>query len=105
MLADSVRKPLNGFQLMIGVLPVAISTIMVSPTARPKPIMIAEKMPGLAVGSTTRVTVCQRLAPSASEPETRLRGTLEKASSEIAKMIGITAKPIARPTTTALRWS
>jgi hypothetical protein len=35
---------------MIGVLPVAMSTIMVSPTARPKPIMIAEKMPGLAVG-------------------------------------------------------
>ena len=86
-------------------LPVAISTIIVSPTARPKPIMIAEKMPGLAVGSTTRVTVCQRLAPSASEPETRLRGTFEKASSAIAKMIGITAKPIARPTTTALRWS
>ena len=45
---------------MIGVLPVAISTIMVSPTARPKPIMIAEKMPGLAVGSTTRIAVCQR---------------------------------------------
>ncbi len=90
---------------MIGVLPVAISTIMVSPTARPKPIMTAEKMPGLAVGSTTRVTVCQRLAPSASEPATRFRGTFEKASSEIAKMIGITAKPIASPTTMALRWS
>ena len=62
-------------------------------------------MPGLAVGSTTRVTVCQRDAPSASEPETRLRGTFENASSAIAKMIGITANPIARPTTIALRWS
>ena len=105
MFADSVRKPLNGFQSMIGVLPVAISTIIVSPTARPKPTMTAEKMPGLAVGSTTRVTVCQRFAPRASEPATRFGGTFEKASSEMAKMIGITAKPMAMPTTTALRWS
>ena len=37
--------------------------------------------------------------PWTSEPATRLRGTFEKASSEIAKMIGITANPIARPTT------
>ena len=90
---------------MIGVLPVAISTIIVSPTARPKPIMIAEKMPGLAVGSTTRIAVCQRVAPSASEPARRCCGTFESESSAIVKMIGITAKPIARPTTSALRWS
>ena len=86
-------------------LPVAISTIIVSPTARPKPTMTAEKMPGLAVGSTTRIAVCQRLAPSASEPAVRFDGTLEKASSAIVKMIGMTAKPIARPTTRLLRWS
>jgi hypothetical protein len=47
---------------------------MVSPTARPKPIMTAEKTPGLAVGTTTRRAVCQRLAPSASEPAVRLEG-------------------------------
>ena len=35
----------------------------------------------------------------------RCCGTLEKASSEIVKMIGITAKPIAMPTTMLLRWS
>ena len=78
MFADSVRMPLKIDQSSIGVLPVAISTIMVSPTARPKPIMTAEKMPGLAVGSTTRVAVCQRLAPSASEPAVRCCGTFEK---------------------------
>ena len=44
------------------VLPVAISTIIVSPTARPKPIMIAEKTPGLAVGSTTLAKVVAKLA-------------------------------------------
>ena len=76
-------------------------TIIVSPTARPKPIMIAEKIPGLAVGRMTRVTVCQRLAPRASDPARRFLGTLEKASSAMEKMIGITANPIASPTTIA----
>ena len=90
---------------MTGVLPVAISTIIVSPTARPKPIMIAEKMPGLAVGSTMRSAVCQRVAPSASEPARRCCGTLASESSAIVKMIGITAKPMATPTTSELRWS
>ncbi len=105
MLADSVRKPLKIDQSITGVLPVAISTIIVSPTARPKPTMIAEKTPGLAVGITTRIAVCQRLAPSASDAADRFDGTLENASSEIVKMIGMTAKPIARPTTRLLRWS
>ena len=68
---------------MTGVLPVAMRTIMVSPTARPKPIMMAENTPGLAVGSTTRRAVCQRVAPSANEPEIRCWGTLEKASSQM----------------------
>ena len=105
MLADSVRMPLKIDHSMIGVLPVAISTIIVSPTARPKPTIVAEKTPGLAVGSTTRTAVCQRLAPSASEAAVRLAGTLVNASSEIVKMTGMTAKPMARPTTRQLRWS
>jgi hypothetical protein len=70
--------------------------------SRPSP---PRRSPGSRSAAPPRVTVCQRLAPRASEPATRLRGTLEKASSEIAKMIGITAKPMAIPTTTALRWS
>ena len=54
MLADSVLMPSSGLQSISGVLPVAISTIIVSPTARPKPIITAAKIPGLAEGSTTR---------------------------------------------------
>ncbi|MNC45290.1 hypothetical protein D3C75_942410 [compost metagenome] len=71
------------FISMIGVLPVAISTIIVSPTARPMPIISAEKMPGLAVRITTRVMVCHGVAPSAREPRVRLFGTLNTASSAI----------------------
>src|SRR4030095_12801966 len=105
MFADSARKPLKIDQSMTGVLPVAMSTIMVSPTARPKPIMIAEKMPGLAVGSTMRSAVCQRVAPSASDPARRWCGTLASESSAMVKMIGMTANPMATPTTSELRWS
>jgi len=88
---------------MIGVLPVAISTIMVSPTARPMPIMRAEKMPGLAVSNTTLSAVCHGVAPSASDPIVSERGTLNTASSLIVKMVGITAKPMAMPTTSEFR--
>jgi hypothetical protein len=90
---------------MTGVLPVAIKTIMVSPTARPNPIMIAENMPGLAVNSTTLIMVCQGVAPKAREPTVKCFGTLKMASSAIEKIVGITANPIATPTTRALRWS
>ena len=61
----------------------ALIGIIVSPTARPMPIIRAEKMPGLAVSSTTRVSVCQGVAPSAREPRVRLFGTLNTASSAI----------------------
>ena len=90
---------------MIGVLPVAISTIMVSPMARPRPIIAAEKMPGRAMGNTTLIAVCQGVAPKASEPARKWRGTLESASSQMVKISGTTAKPIANPTTKQLRWS
>ena len=90
-------------QSITGVLPVAISTIMVSPTARPNPIMVAEKMPGLAVGRTMRRAVCQRVAPSARDPARRCWGTLARESSAMVKMMGMTAKPMATPTTSELR--
>ncbi len=88
----------------MGVFPVAITTIMVSPTARPRPIITAEKIPANAVGTMTRSAVCQRLAPKAREPETSVLGTFERASSEIVKMIGITANPIMNPTTSEFLW-
>ena len=81
---------------MIAVLPVAISTIIVSPTARPKPIMVPAKIPGEADGRMIRQTVCQRLAPIASEAALRLFGTLERESSAMVKMIGMTANPMAK---------
>ena len=85
--------------------PVAIKTIIVSPTARPKPIIMAEKIPGLAVNKTTRIMVCQGVAPNANEPTVKCFGTLKIASSAIEKIVGTTANPIAIPTTNALRWS
>ena len=103
MFADRVLNPLKGLKLRIGVLPVAIKTIIVSPTALPKPIIIAENIPGLAVGKTTRIEVCHLVAPRASEAEVRCCGTLDNASSQIVKMIGMTANPIAKPTTILFR--
>ncbi len=97
--------PLKIFQSMMGVFPVAISTIMVSPTARPRPIIRAEKMPAEATGRTTVRTICQRLAPRASEAAMREGGTLLRASSEMVKMTGMTAKPMMNPTTRELRCS
>ena len=90
---------------MIGVLPAAMRTIIVSPTARPNPIMTAEKRPLIAVGTTTRMAVCHVVAPAPSEPARSDCGTAVRASSAIVKMIGMTAKPIVAPTTKALRWT
>ena len=53
----------------------------------------------------TRVAVCQRDAPSARLAAERCAGTFEKASSAIVKMIGMTAKPIAKPMMIELRGS
>ena len=43
-----------------------MSTIIVSPMARPKPSTTAANTPGNAAGSTICQAVCQRDAPSAS---------------------------------------
>ena len=81
MFAASVRKPLNRFISRIGVLPAAISTIIVSPTARPSPIITAENSPLMAVGTITRIAVCHGVAPAARDAERRCSGTLFSASS------------------------
>ena len=97
--------PVKILKSVTGVLPVAMTTIMVSPTARPRPIMMAEKMPAEAVGSTIRMAVCHRLAPRASDPERKASGTLLRESSAMVKMMGMTAKPMTKPTTNELRCS
>ena len=56
-------------------------------------------------GSTMRQAVCQGLAPQARLAEVSDLGTLERASSLMVKMMGMTAKPMAKPTTRLLRWS
>src|SRR5690606_9495128 len=104
-LAASARNPVKMPKSITGVFPVAMSTIMVSPTARPNPMMAAEKMAGPATGSTIRRIVSQWVAPRASEPDTKCRGTLLSDSSEMLKMMGMTAKPMAKATTSELRWS
>ncbi len=89
---------------MIGVLPVAISTIMVSPTARPMPIISAEKMPGLAVRITTRVMVCHGVAPRASEPRVRcLRHAENGVFGDGEDIAGSPRNPWPGPTTSELR--
>ena len=54
MFALRVRKPEKILISITGVLPAAIKTIMVSPTARPNPTINAEKMPLIAVGMVIR---------------------------------------------------
>lgn len=105
MFAERALKPLKMLQSITGVLPVAMRTIIVSPTARPNPIITAEKIPAAAVGRTTRIAVCHLVAPRAKEPEIRCFGTFDKESSEIVKIMGITANPIAKPTTSEFLWS
>jgi len=51
-----------------GELPVTISTVIVSPTTRPMPSMIAAMIPDRAAGTVTVTIVCQRVAPRAHEP-------------------------------------
>ena len=94
---------MKGLKSVIGVLPVAMTTIIVSPTARPNPIITALNSPALATGRTTVRTTCQRVAPSAMAAAFREGGTLLRASSAMVKITGITAKPIMKPTTRQLR--
>ena len=67
----------GGVGLVIGVLVSLATDLPLAPEvglllglviARPNPIMTAEKMPGLAESRTRYRTVCQRVAPSASDP-------------------------------------
>src|SRR5690606_14588652 len=81
MAALRLRKPFSGCRSMTGVPPAAITTIMVSPSARPRPMTMPEKMPLAAAGSTTRMVVCQREAPQARLAARSWLGTLVSASS------------------------
>ena len=66
----------------------AISTAIVSPTARPTPSSTAASRPLRAAGSSTRYTSCQRVAPSAIPASRYESGTALSASSPIETITG-----------------
>src|SRR5674476_1200850 len=69
-------------------LPVAMSTVMVSPMARPMPSMQAAMIPDMAAGSLTLKRVCQWEAPRAREASLYARGTALSESSEMLMIVG-----------------
>ena len=76
--------------------PVAISTVMVSPIARPMPSILAAIMPDAAAGIFTKISVCHFVAPRAREASSNDFGTLFNASSVRLMIVGnaITANNI-----------
>jgi hypothetical protein len=98
MFAESVRMPEKIFRSITGVLPVAITTIIVSPIARPRPIITAEKMPAEAVGSTT-LTASATAGAQRQRGGGQCAGHIRERIFGDGKMIGMTAKPMMKPTT------
>ena len=78
---------------MMAAFPATIMTAMVSPTARPMPRMIAAAIPERAAGTRTRLMVCQRVAPMASDPSLYSWGTEEMASSDTLTIVGSAMMP------------
>ena len=68
--------------------PVTISTVIVSPMARPMPSITAARTPDLAAGSCTRHTVCHGVAPMARLALLYSFGTEARASSAMLTMVG-----------------
>src|SRR5580658_9803247 len=83
-------------------LPDAMTTIIVSPMARPNPSTVAAAIPGAAAGKTTRRTVCDGVDPIASAASRYERGTARSASSDTEKTIGTMANDKPKPATSAL---
>ena len=65
-----------------------MATAIVSPSARPRPSMVAETMPERPNGSTAIRIISQRVAPSASAASSCSTGVCRKTSRQIAVMIG-----------------
>ena len=69
-------------------LPMTIVTAIVSPSARPRPRMIAPKMPARGGLEHRERIISQRVAPSASAASRWARGTALKTSREIDEIVG-----------------
>src|SRR5690606_37012526 len=102
MVAGTVRTGKVGSQERMAAFPEAISTIIVSPMARPKPRTIAAKMPGEAAGRTTDQAVRVRDAPRAKAASRYLCGTAVSASSLRVKITGTMVRPMPIPATMVL---
>src|SRR5690606_17807435 len=102
MVAGTVRTGKVGSQERMAAFPEAISTIIVSPMARPKPRTIAAKMPGEAAGRTTDQAVRVRDAPRAKAASRYLCGTAVSASSLRVKITGTMVRPRPIPATMVL---
>src|SRR6266403_927687 len=72
-----------------GRLPITIVTAIVSPSARPKPKMIAPTMPARALRSTPMRIISQRVAPNASAASRWCCGMTVSTSRVIDEMIGM----------------
>ena len=91
MLAAKVMPPGSVMcGLMTNVADSMRATAMVSPSARPRPSIEAEIMPGLANGKIAWRTISQRVAPSARDASMCARGTWRKTSRLIAEIVGST---------------
>src|SRR6058998_1540494 len=69
--------------------PIVIVTAIVSPTARPRPRMVAPKIPARAYRRTATRVVSQRVAPRLKAASRWLSGTARRASRETAEMVGM----------------
>ena len=75
--------------MTLGRLPMTIVTAIVSPRARPRPRIIAPKMPFARVGQSTAMRVTsQRVAPRPYAASRWRSGTLRKISRETLVMMG-----------------
>src|SRR6266403_1366997 len=72
-----------------GRLPITIVTAMVSPSARPKPKMIAPTMPARALRSTPMRIISQRVAPNASTASRWCCGMTVSTSRVMDEMMGM----------------
>src|SRR5690606_2975112 len=88
-----------GSTVRLGRAPAAISTTMVSPTARDTASTIAATTPEIAAGKTTRSDTRILPAPSAYAPSRSPAGTARIASSEIDATSGTISNPTATPAT------
>src|SRR5205807_892483 len=88
MAAAIVKPGCSTETLMSCRLPISMVTAMVSPSARPRPSMIAPMMPARPYGRTADHTASQRVAPSPSAASRWLPGTARSTSRDTAAIYG-----------------